>query len=87
MRNVTYKTKTKSNQSACIGVPMLINYLSLDYYSHRDPVILLEGTCHKPSKIHNRLKKAAILVREKSKTSFIGLNGSRGIGYSFPAFT
>ena len=30
---------------------------------------------------------AAILVREKSKTSLIRMNGSKGIGDAFPAFT
>lgn len=56
-------------------------------YISIDPFKLLEGICHKPSKFNNRLKIAAILVREKSKTSLIGMNGSRGIGYYFPAFT
>lgn len=55
--------------------------------THRDPIKLLQGLCHKPSKYPNWVRMAAILVRGKSKTSLFGLNGSKGIGHAFPAFT
>jgi hypothetical protein len=67
-----------------IKVRLKIPYGSDNYkYS----IKLQEELCHKRSRFHNGVKMAAILIREKSKTSLIGINGSRGIGDPFPAFT